>query len=73
MNDDIARDMYIAQDEIRRTARIEREKSIQREHKPLNLTDLLKSVLILFLLILLGLRGFKVDLKGVFDLFKYFK
>jgi hypothetical protein len=75
MNDDIARDMYIAQDEIMSTTKraIRKIKQADKEPKPLNLANVLKKGLILLLLIIVGLKGFKVDLKGVFDLFKYFK
>lgn len=75
MNDDIERTTNIAIDEIQGATRraIRRINSQGKEPKPLNLADLLKSGLILFLLILLGLRGFKVDLKGIENLFKYFK
>lgn len=77
MNDDIARDMYIAQDEIRRTARIEREKSIQREHKPLTIIHvvLIGVYLGLYAFILIQImKGCNVNLKTATDFFnKYLK
>jgi hypothetical protein len=75
MNDEIERTTNIALDEIQGATRraIRRINSEGKEPKPLNLADVLKKGLILLLLITFGLRGFKVDLKGVFDLFKYFK
>jgi hypothetical protein len=77
MNDEIRRSMYIAQDEIRRTARIEREKNIQREHRPLTIVHivLIGVYLGLYAFILLQIiKGCNVDLKTATNFFnKYLK
>lgn len=77
MNDDIERSMYIAQDEIRRTTRIEREKNIQRENKPLTIVHviLIGVYLGLYAFILIQIaKGCNVDLKTATDFFnKYLK
>jgi hypothetical protein len=75
MNDDIERTTNIALDEIQGATKraIRKIKQADKEPKPLNLANVLKKGLILLLLIIVGLKGFKVDLKGIENLFKYFK
>jgi hypothetical protein len=75
MNDDIERITNIALDEIQGATRraLRKIKQADKEPKTLNLKDILVNGLILLVLIICGLKGFKVDLKGIENLFKLFK
>jgi hypothetical protein len=75
MNDEVSRSLSIATDEIRSATRraIKQINKQGKEPKKLNLKELVIDGLILLVLIILGLKGLKVDLKGVLDFFKIIK
>ncbi len=75
MNDEVSRSLNIATDEIRSATRraIKQINKQGKDPKKLNLKDVLINGLILVILILLGAKGFKIDLKGVLDFFKIIK
>jgi hypothetical protein len=75
MNDEISRSLSIATDEIRSVTRraIKEINKQGKEPKKLNLKELVIDGLILSVLIILGLKGLKVDLKGALDFFEIIK